>query len=182
MIFTVVALGFHPRIASERADSGEIRITKIIDQILHSKYSIHDLSRIQSASVDEIFRMNMPFELGIDYGIRAISTNHLKEKSYLILETEKYRYQKAISDLAAVDIRFHKDDPARVVGILRHWFVSEAELRRVKSPKHIWYNFTDFMSDFYDERKAEGFTDEDLNIMPIPEFIDHIKNWCHANF
>lgn len=182
MIFTVVALGFYPRTASERADSGEIRITKIVDLISRSKYSIHDLSRIQSESADEIFRMNMPFELGIDFGIRAISTNYLKEKRYLILETEKYRYQQAISDLAAVDIKFHKDEPAQVVGILRHWFVSEAGLRWVKSPKHIWYDFTDFMSDFYDERKAEGFTDEDLNIMPVPEFIDHIKSWCDDNF
>jgi len=182
IIFTVVALGFNPKIALERADSGEIRIVKIVELIKDSKYSIHDLSRMKSDSPDEIFRMNMPFELGVDFGIRIISTNHLNDKRYLIIETEKYRYQKALSDLAAVDIKFHKNDPTQIVKIVRHWFVSEAGLKKIKSPKFIWYDFNDFMSDFYDERKKEGFSDEDLNIMPIPEFVDHINNWCNEHF
>jgi len=34
-----------------------------------------------------------------------------------------------------------------------------------------------FASDFYDARKAGGFTDEDLNMMPVPEYIDFIRAW-----
>ncbi|MEP7011624.1 MAG: hypothetical protein ABJC13_14975, partial [Acidobacteriota bacterium] len=44
LLFTVVFLGYSPRIASERFDSGENRIDKICSLIRESKYSIHDLS------------------------------------------------------------------------------------------------------------------------------------------
>jgi len=67
LLFTIVDLGFNPKIALERSDSCENRITKIEELIKESKYSIHDLSRIRSVKKNEIYRMNMPFELGIDY-------------------------------------------------------------------------------------------------------------------
>jgi len=48
ILFTVIYLGFTPRIALERLDSGEPRINKIISLIEDSKYAIHDLSRIKA--------------------------------------------------------------------------------------------------------------------------------------
>src|ERR1700694_3352516 len=72
ILFTIAYLGFNPQIASQTADSGEQRINKILSLILKSKFSIHDLSRIRSAKPGEFFRLNMPFELGIDYGCRRI--------------------------------------------------------------------------------------------------------------
>ena len=64
LLFTVLFLGYNPRIASERFDSGEARITKICNLITCSRYSIHDISRIQSSKKGEYYRLNMPFELG----------------------------------------------------------------------------------------------------------------------
>ncbi|MEA2491855.1 MAG: hypothetical protein QOH21_3647, partial [Acidobacteriota bacterium] len=49
--------------------------------------------------------------------------------------------------------------------------------RRVASATAIWYSFTDFSSDFYDKLLADGFSDDDLNMMPIPEYIDFILMW-----
>lgn len=49
LLFTILYLGYQPRIASESSDSGETRINKIFKLIQESKYSIHDLSRIQSS-------------------------------------------------------------------------------------------------------------------------------------
>jgi hypothetical protein len=48
LLFTVLFLGYNPRIASESCDSGEARIGKICNLIQCSKHSIHDISRIQS--------------------------------------------------------------------------------------------------------------------------------------
>ncbi len=39
----------------------------------------------------------------------------------------------------------------------------------------------DFTSDFYTRRKSEGFSDEDLDMMPIREYINFIKRWLRAN-
>ena len=43
LIFTVIQCGFRPRIATERSDSGEVRIKKIVGIIGESKVSIHDI-------------------------------------------------------------------------------------------------------------------------------------------
>jgi hypothetical protein len=53
LLFTVLYLGYVPRIASERLDSGEPRIDKIVDLIQHSRFSIHDLSRIEASEKKE---------------------------------------------------------------------------------------------------------------------------------
>jgi hypothetical protein len=49
LLFVVLFLEFNPKIALERSDSGESRIHKICNLIRISRYSIHDLSRLQSA-------------------------------------------------------------------------------------------------------------------------------------
>jgi len=48
LLFVVIDCGFEPRIASESIDSGEIRVEKIKNLIKASRYSIHDLSRMET--------------------------------------------------------------------------------------------------------------------------------------
>jgi len=177
LLFTVVYLDFNPKLALERSDSGELRISKICGLIKISKYSIHDLSRIRSSEPNEFYRLNMPFELGVEYGCRQFSTGYLREKRCLILEKDRFNYMKALSDLSGVDIKSHEDEPLGVVREVRNWFVETVGLRRVKSPQIIFYEFTDFMSDFYSKRNVEGFSDEDLSSMPVPEFVGFIRDW-----
>ena len=71
IVFTILYFGYKPRLSSESADSAETRIQKILCLIEESKFGIHDLSRIVSTGKDEHYRMNMPFELGIDYEERG---------------------------------------------------------------------------------------------------------------
>jgi len=123
----------------------------------------------------------MPFELGIEYGCRQFSSNYLKEKRCLILEKESYNYIKALSDLSGVDIKSHKNDPSTLVREVRNWFVETVGLRGLKSPTIIWYGFNDFMSDFYVTRQSEGFSDDDLDMMSVPEFLSFIKEWLSEN-
>ncbi len=181
LLFTILYLGFNPRIATERSDSAENRIDKICSLIRESKYSIHDLSRLQASEVDEFYRMNMPFELGIEYGSRMFGPAPLNEKKCLIMEKERYRYMRALSDLSGVDIKNHKDEPDEVVRVVRNWFVETVGIKVKESGTLIWYRFAEFMLAFYEARKAAGFTDEDLNMMPVPEYIDFIRDWVAEN-
>lgn len=48
IVFTIIYFGYKPRLATERADSAESRIEKILNLIKGSKFGIHDLSRIES--------------------------------------------------------------------------------------------------------------------------------------
>ena len=85
ILFCVVVMGFEPRLASERNDSGETRLDKIRSIIEGSKYSIHDLSRCQAKRKGEMFRLNMPFELGIDWAVASITATAGPESASLSL-------------------------------------------------------------------------------------------------
>ena len=177
LLFTIIYLGFRPRIASERLDSGENRIDKICGFLRECQYGIHDLSRLRSSAAGELFRMNMPFELGVEYGSRVFGPAQLRTKRGLVLEKELHEFRKGISDLSGIDIKRHNNDPVEVVRAIRDWFVETVGLRGIPSASRIWNRFADFESDFYDARLADGFTDDDLNTMPIPEYIHFIQDW-----
>ncbi|CAN5495620.1 hypothetical protein BH10ACI1_BH10ACI1_21310 [soil metagenome] len=177
LLFTILYFQFNPKIASERSDSGEERIDKICDFIKSSKYSIHDLSRLKSMEKDEFARLNMPFELGIDYGSRKFAENHFGEKKFLILEKERYDYSKALSDLAGIDIKSHSDNAEDIIRVVRNWFVETVGVKKLKPPTVVWNDFNEFMADFDAERRKEGFKDKDIYEMPAPEFKDFINDW-----
>lgn len=175
IVYTVKYFGFNPRLSLERADSGESRIDKILDLIKESKFGIHDLSRMVSSKKDEHYRMNMPFELGIDFGCKKLKGGRWEGKKILILEKEKYRFQKAISDLSGSDIRNHDDDPTKVIRAVRDWFVTE-ELKRGDSWNKVWSSFNDFQAYLYDEVvQKDGYKSPDE--VPIAEIIHHMSTW-----
>lgn len=80
VLFCLVRFGFKPRIATEQSNAVKPRIEKICELIQASKYSIHDLSRCQASQADELFRLNMPFELGVDYGCQKYGGVPFSEK------------------------------------------------------------------------------------------------------
>lgn len=179
IIFTVMYFGFNPRLALERSDSAESRIDKIIDLILESKFGIHDLSRIVSEDKGEHYRMNMPFELGIDYGCKRLKGDLWETKKLLILEKEKYRYQKAISDLSGSDIKNHNNEVFKAIFAVRDWFVSE-ELNRGHSAQKVWGKFNEFQAYLYDEVvEKDGHNSPDE--VQITEIIYHMKEWLNKD-
>ncbi|MEI7422128.1 MAG: hypothetical protein WCK18_08535 [Prolixibacteraceae bacterium] len=177
LLFTVMACGFNPRIALERFDSGESRIDKIRELIEESRLSIHDLSRIKSTKRNELFRLNMPYEIGLDFGCKIYHTNtKYRKKKSLILEGEKYSCQKALSDIASSDVKCHDNDSEVLVSELRNWF---AELGRtdLKSGSSIWDDYNVFYTDFFVDRTSHGFKEKDIDSIPIPEFIGFIQGY-----
>jgi len=180
LLFTVVSLGFTPKIALDRSDSAELRLDKISWLIQQSRFSIHDLSRIQAARKGKFSRMNMPFEFGIDYGCRLYGRGKLKSKACLILSKRQFEHMRAISDVAGIDAKHHNDHPPELVRQVRNWFVETVGVSGVPSASSLWYRFTDFMTDFYEKRVAEGFSPDDLNSMPVREFVNFILSWTKA--
>lgn len=178
LLFSIIYSGLNPRIALEKFDSGEARIKRIIKIIKESKYGIHDLSRMIAKKRGEYHRMNMPFELGIDIGFRFYNDDNTNEKCHLILETKPFRYQKALSDLSNSDIKYHNDDPERLITQIRCWF-SENGHQINAGPTKIWYDFNDFMKDFDDKRTENGFSKKDIYNIPVAEYIREMKNWIN---
>lgn len=177
VLFCVTYLGLIPRIASERQDGGETRIEKIRELIESSKFSIHDLSRCAASSKGEFFRLNMPFELGIDYGCRQFRGEGRENKRILILEEQPYRYQATISDLAGCDIQSHQGKFEIAVRKVRNWLASEAGLIKASGSGRILGAYVDFQEWHYERQLNAGFSDEDIQDYPTRELLDAMTEW-----
>jgi len=176
LLFTVYYLGFQPRIALESRDSGRPRIDKIIELIGASKFAIHDLSRIQATTVGEFFRLNMPFELGVDFGCRTFRPGRCSQKRCLILGNERYHYQAALSDLSGSDIQAHGGKAENVVREVRNWLNSHKPGHAV-GPRKIWTDFNTFTNDTYNELISQGHSEEDLKYLEIHELMTRMDAW-----
>lgn len=126
VVFTVSYCGFAASSALEIVDSGQPRLTKIIDLIAGARFSIHDISRVELDADTQLPRFNMPIELGIAIGIKHLGTRRLRDHHLLILDgarpdivPEKYRYQGFASDLAGADIAVHGNRVDAVVHSVR---------------------------------------------------------------
>jgi hypothetical protein len=105
-------------------DGTETRIDKLYRIIGESRYGIHDLSRTELDATNRLPRFNMPLELGLFLGAKKYGDEEHKLKRCLILDVERFRYQKFISDIAGIDITEHKGEPKRIVVSVREWLLT----------------------------------------------------------
>jgi hypothetical protein len=121
LVFAVMDCGFEVRCAWELTDSSAIRVEEIKRLIGASRFGLHDLSRTEPDPQHGLPRFNMPLELGLFLGAKYFGSGRQQQKNALILDRERYRYQKFCSDLAGSDIQAHGGDPARAIGVVRDW-------------------------------------------------------------
>jgi hypothetical protein len=180
ILFCTTYLGFNPRIATESNDGGENRLEKIRGLIESSKYSIHDLSRCQAKRKGEYFRLNMPFELGIDFGCRQYFGDGRENKRFLILEEKKYRYQAALSDISGCDIQAYGSNeqiaPQKAIQYVRNWLVSEAGADNTGATK-IRQSYTDFQEWYYEKKIGEGASEDEIREYPTSELLAAMREW-----
>lgn len=178
IIFVILKLGFNPLLALNKSNSLENRIDKIVKLISESQYSIHDISRAQASEENEIARFNMPFELGIDYGCQKFSKHH-KEKYFLILDKDQYRYKKSLSDLSGVDIGVYQNDELKMVTCIRNWLSNRIGNTGIDSGRMIFENqyMMEFQPWFLEKVRKHGYDENNYEDMPIPEYINYIKEW-----
>ncbi|MCY4345696.1 MAG: hypothetical protein OXC17_02740 [Aestuariivita sp.] len=179
MLFCLIRLGLNPRIATERSDSGETRIDKILELVQSSRYSIHDLSRCQAQTVGEHYRLNMPFELGIDFGCRRFGPEPQSGKVFLVLEEKPYRYQAAISDSAGFDIQAHKGDFEVAVRKLCNWIMSYGGSERVEAARVV-SEYADFQEWYWRRRLSEGASDEDIRDTSTAALMRAMRDWFES--
>jgi len=180
LLFTLLYLGFNPRIALEKTDSGNPRVARILKLIRESGLAIHDLSRLAANKKGEVARFNMPFELGLDIGSISFGPTKLRQKKCLILEEQRFRYQAALSDLSNSDILAHKGKPSEVVAKVRYWLVQEV-LCTGPSATEIWTSFNYFMGHLYDKLTADNFSKKDIASLPVCELLAHMESWATDN-
>ena len=178
MLYVIVKNGYIPRLTLEIADSGQQRLEKIIDIIKDCRYGIHDLSIVKSKKAKEFARMNMPFELGIDYGLRKSNIKPLDSKQFLILEAVKYDYMKAISDINAFDIKVHSNNTEKLFECLYSWSSETLKINKQDPPLKLFYDYVDFNAKLFNEKfyklGSDKLAKNYIENLSIPEYIQEI--------
>jgi hypothetical protein len=142
MIFTVFDCGFIARTVMEAFDSLS-RSSKLLELIKQCRFGIHDLSRVQLDRTTRLPRFNMPFELGLFMGAREYGGSDQKIKKCLIVDAQRYRYQKLISDLSGWDIAAHENNAQKMVVIVRDWLSLETRAN-LPAAREIWERYKRF--------------------------------------
>jgi molybdopterin converting factor small subunit len=124
----------------------------------------------------ELPRFNMPYELGLDIGALEYGGRKLKTKRILILETERYHYQKVISDIAGQDIENHDDDPKTLITKVRNWFSANFSEETIVGQRVIWIAYNQFIDDLNNNLSAT-YTVDEIEEMPIGDFIKFSAVW-----
>jgi len=118
IVFTVLYCGFKPRCALETVDAAGTRIAKIEKLIEDCPLGIHDISRTE-LNAHGLPRFNMPLELGLFLGAKRFGDKTQARKRCLVLDSEPYRYQQFLSDIAGQDIEAHGNDIPTLIGKVR---------------------------------------------------------------
>ncbi len=176
ILFCVVVMGLRPRLATERSDSGETRLDKIRDLIETSRWSIHDLSRCQARNAGDMFRLNMPFELGIDWGCRHYFGNGRDRKRFLILEEQRYRFQAALSDISGCDIETHGGNFRVAQAKVRNWLRQQTGVK-ADGPERMIGAYEDFQEWDYKRKLSEGYSERDIHAYPTFELLESMEDW-----
>lgn len=150
IVFTVVRCGFTPRCALEVIDGGSTRISKIEKLIEDCPLGIHDISRTQLDPINLLPRFNMPLELGLFLGAKRYGDAKQKRKKCLVLDTERFRFQRFMSDIAGQDIEGHGGDINELVAKVRAFLNSTLKTEPLPSAATIRNEYEGFNSNLPD--------------------------------
>jgi hypothetical protein len=176
-IFTIRFLDFTPRSAIETSEGNETRIERLKRLISECRFGIHDLSRVE-LSKEGYPRFNMPFELGIDIGCAEYGRGNLKSKSILILDVERYRYQKSISDIAGQDISIYDGSVEGIIKVIRDWLHNHVQAIPVGS-SHIYKDYNNFRRGELKIRKRMRLDNE--GDISFKDYVALVDIWVREN-
>ena len=175
-MFCIVYAGLKPRLATERLESGESRLDKIIELISSCALSVHDLSRCKTEIEGEFFRMNMPFEFGIDMGFRRSPDKRTDRKKFIIFEKEQYDLKKALSDIAGFDVEFHQGNFQLVIKKLRNFLKVEVD-RELPGETKLESEYYTFLGWMTEKKISEGHTEKEVFELPTQERLKEMFEW-----
>ncbi len=134
-IAAVSAYGFAPR-ATLEIPFGQRRLDRILRLIHESRYSIHDLSRVQlDRKSPRTPRFNMPFELGLTVALER--TEH-PDHSWIVCESVLRRINKSLSDLDGTDAYIHDGTVSGVFREMGNAFVGNRRQPTVTEMSQIY--------------------------------------------
>jgi hypothetical protein len=120
----------------------------------------------------------MPFELGVFYGAKNFGSNPQKQKRSIVMERQKYRYQKFISDIAGIDVTSHGNVQKTLIMAIRNWLVTSSQRTTIPPGEEIYKRFKVFQSDITRLCRQRS---RDYDSMPFVELVQNMTDWLLSN-
>jgi hypothetical protein len=170
IVFAIRDLGFEARSALEFDDAAEVRLAKIERIIEECHYGVHDISNVRLDAKTGLPRFNMPLELGLFLGCKRFGARRQRDKVCVILDSDPYRYQKFISDIAGQDIHSHGGTYQRAITEVRDWLANVSKRKLLPGGAAIVGRYVRFRDDLPAlctalDRQPETLTFADLSEM-----------------
>ena len=179
LVFAIHDCGYVAHCALELEDGSEVRIDKISQIILECRLGIHDISRTEPDPDTGLPRFNMPFELGLFVGAKRYGRGDQKRKNCLILDIDRYRYQKFISDIAGQDISAHRGDPSRAIRLVRNWLSNiKPEIFRLPAGSVIATRFQHFRDELPASCARLSLRPHELT---FNDYVVQVEQWLKLN-
>lgn len=147
IVFAITDLGFVARSAREEDDGADFRLEKIQRIIGQCKFGVHDISAVKLSGKHKLPRFNMPLELGLFLGCKRYGGKGHRSKVAMIFDTDPYRYQVFISDIAGQDIHSHGADIQTAIRELRTWLATASKRKALPGGKDIHKRYKRFQAD-----------------------------------
>lgn len=179
IIFAIHDCGFAARSALEVTDASQPRIEKITAIISSCKLGLHDISRTELDASTALPRFNMPLELGLFLGAKRFGTGRQRTKNCLVLDIDRYRYQKFISDIAGQDIAAHGGKTSTAIRVVRDW-LSDAggTTARLPGGTVVAKRFEAFLEELPESCRNLGHDPDELT---FNEYVMHVEEWLKVN-
>lgn len=180
IVFAIHDCGFVARCTLELDDGAQVRADKIFRIVEKCKYGVHDISRTDLDKTNNLPRFNMPLELGLFLGARHFGGRTQREKVCLILDTDRFRYQKYCSDIAGQDIKGHRNEVAVIIRVVRNWLRTSMAGPNVQLPSGSRMNsrYMLFLAELPEMCNRLHLETEELI---FNEYTDLVVGWLDAN-
>ena len=173
IIFAIYSCGYRPRSAKEFSDSGSVRNDGILELIKDCRLGIHDISET-GLNTESLPRFNMPLELGYFIGAKFFGPPRQRRKRCLVLDMDRYRYQKFISDLAGHDIKAHDRKVDRAILRVRDWLRDDSDSTSMPGADHIFASYQQFRSELPSILSKIPLREDE---MTYRDFKDIVEDW-----
>jgi len=97
----------------------------------------------------------------------------------LILEENRYDYQRVLSDISGWDIHAHSGSYEKAVRHVRSWLVAQAGARAAGAAL-IQGKYLAFQEWYYERELAAGSSEDDIREYPTAELVRAMHEWMDA--
>ena len=174
-LFAIHDCGFVARIATEDVGGREARLAKICRLITQSRWSIHDLSRVQASGRTKLPRFNMPFECGLAYGAMTFGPQGQARRDMLVMTAVPFQDKATLSDLSGIDPSYHENSIPKLIAAVRRFLAAKSQAGTVRGAAAISRRLLNFEHRLPQAVRAVA---NSVSYREIKSF-DYLNDWLH---